>query len=142
MPEFKEISWNILKKLEQHLEKFCTNFVREKFGQILIKIYPRLSKLWRKFGNNLEGILQHFDKIFRKIFKIYYEKQLTLKDDVEKISLFCFCPYFEKKILKIYVLYMEHCKRVNFFGQNGHDSFLFSVIFKHRWIRKFLLGHF
>ncbi len=67
LQKFKEILWKILKKLKQLLKKFCVNVVQVKCGQILIKIYPPFSKLWKKFWGNLEGILQNFYEIFRKV---------------------------------------------------------------------------
>ncbi len=67
--EFKEISWNILKKLKQLLKKFYLSFVHVKCMKILIKTYflfPLLSKLLRKFWDNLEGLLQNFDETLEK----------------------------------------------------------------------------
>ncbi len=40
LQEFQEISRNIVRELKQLLNKFCVNFVQEKYGQILIKTYP------------------------------------------------------------------------------------------------------
>ncbi len=67
LQEFKEILWNILKKLKQLLKKFCVNFVPVKYVQILEHILL-LGKLRRKVWGNLEGILlQNFVEIFRKV---------------------------------------------------------------------------
>ncbi len=40
LQEFKEISWNIFKKPEQLLKKFCVNYIQVKCRQILIQTYP------------------------------------------------------------------------------------------------------
>ncbi len=74
LQEFKEISWNILKKLKQLLKKFCAG---KMWMPILMKIYFLLGRLQRKFWGNLEGILQNFDEIFLKSLK---KTRSNLKD--------------------------------------------------------------
>ncbi len=69
LQEFKEISWNILKKLNLLLKKFYVNFVQVKYEQILTKTYLAFDQIIEKILGNLKGILQNFDEIFRKVWR-------------------------------------------------------------------------
>ncbi len=67
LQEFKEILWNILKKLKQLLK--CVSFMQIKCGKILIKIYTLLSKLWRKFSDSRGNITKFWWNIWKSLKK-------------------------------------------------------------------------
>ncbi len=80
--EFKEISWNILKKLKQLLKKFCVNFVQ-------VKCDLNLSYFWVNYRENFEVVCKEYCKMLMKYLEKFKEDSKQLEKILCKLSKIC-----------------------------------------------------